>query len=289
MRDPKSTMIGARQDDYAASHSVPSVRSINVGGVRIGGDVPVIIAGPCAVEGAEQTLRIARDVRAAGALILRGGAYKPRTDPHDFQGLGKPGLEILAAAREETSLPIVTEVMDARDLDLVSRYADMLQVGSRNMQNYTLLRELGRQPLPVLLKRGMAATMREWIGAAEYIAKGGNREIVLCERGMRTPCAGEYDRNTLDLNVIGALRRELDLPIIVDPSHGTGRTYLVPPLSVAGIAAGADGLLIEVISDGTDRSDVLCDGDQGIRPATLRRIVRSVRGAREVYRQVCTA
>ena len=286
MRDPKSTTVRTPQGGYAA---VPSVHSVDVRGVRIGADQPVIIAGPCAVESPEQTLRIARDVKASGGRILRGGAFKPRTDPRDFQGLGKSGLEILAAAREETGLPIVTEVMDARDLDLVCRYADMLQVGSRNMQNYTLLRELGRQSLPVLLKRGMAATMREWIGAAEYIAQGGNHEIVLCERGMRTPCTGEYDRNTLDLNVIGALRRETDLPIIVDPSHGTGRPYLVPPLSVAGIAAGADGLLIEVISDGTERSTVLCDGDQGIRPAALRRIARSMAGAREAYRQVCCA
>ena len=286
MRDSDSIMIGARQGAYGPADSG---RSIDIRGVRIGADEPVVIAGPCAVESHEQTLRIARDVKSAGGRILRGGAYKPRTSPHDFQGLGKRGLEILSAARDETGLPILTEVMDARDLDLVSRYADMLQVGSRNMQNYTLLRELGRQPLPVLLKRGMAATMREWIGAAEYIAQGGNHDIVLCERGMRTPCTGEYDRNTLDLNVIVALRREVDLPIIVDPSHGTGRAHLVPPLSAAGIAAGADGLLIEVIAEKTARSDVLCDGEQGIRPATLRRIVSGMLQAREAYRQVvCT-
>ena len=270
---------------YAPSKST---RSVDVSGVQIGAAEPVIIAGPCAVESHDQTLRIARAVRAAGGRILRGGAFKPRTDPRDFQGLGKPGLEILAAVRDETGLPIVTEVMDPRDLDLVSRYADMLQVGSRNMQNYSLLRELGRQPLPVLLKRGMAATLREWVGAAGYIAQGGNDDIVLCERGMRTPCTGEYDRNTLDLNVIVALRREVDLPIIVDPSHGTGRAHLVPPLSVASIAAGADGLLIEVIAEGTNRADILCDGEQGIRPDTLARIVRSVRVAREAYRQVCS-
>ena len=266
-----------------------STRCVEVGGVWIGAGEPVILAGPCAVESHEQTLQIARDVKAAGGRILRGGAYKPRTSPRDFQGLGKRGLEILSAARDETRLPIVTEVMDARDLEMVSRYADMLQVGSRNMQNYSLLRELGRQPLPVLLKRGMAATLREWVCAVEYIAQGGNDGIVLCERGMRTPCTGEYDRNTLDLNVIGALRREVDLPVIVDPSHGTGRAHLVPPLSVAGIAAGADGLLIEVISENTARSDVLCDGDQAIRPDALRRIVQSVRRAREAYRLVCRA
>ncbi|MHC4953699.1 MAG: 3-deoxy-7-phosphoheptulonate synthase [Planctomycetota bacterium] len=268
---------------------VSSRRTVDVRGVRIGATEPVVIAGPCAVESHDQTLRIARAVRKAGGQILRGGAFKPRTDPRDFQGLGKPGLEILAAVRDDTKLPIVTEVMDPRDLDVVSRYADMLQVGSRNMQNYSLLRELGRQPLPVLLKRGMAATLREWIGAANYITQGGNHEVVLCERGMRTPCSGEYDRNTLDLNVIVALRRELDLPVIVDPSHGTGRPHLVPPLSAASIAAGADGLLIEVIAEDASRAEVLCDGEQGIRPKALRRIVQSVGLSREAFRQVCCA
>ncbi len=285
-----SNLNTIRDCDQQELYAPPtSTRSVDVGGVQIGAGEPVIIAGPCAVESHEQTLRIARAVREAGGQILRGGAFKPRTDPRDFQGLGKRGLEILAAVRDETKLPIVTEVMDPRDLDLVSRYADMLQVGSRNMQNYSLLRELGRQRLPVLLKRGMAATLREWVGAVGYITQGGNCEIVLCERGMRTPCTGEYDRNTLDLNVIVALRREVDLPIIVDPSHGTGRAHLVPPLSAASIAAGADGLLIEVIAEDTRRSDILCDGEQGIRPDTLRRIVRGVRLAREAYRQVCSA
>jgi len=264
----------------------PFTRSVDVGGVAIGAGEPVIIAGPCAVESHEQTLSIAHAVRSAGGRILRGGAFKPRTSPHDFQGLKLRGLEILSAVRDETGLPVVTEVMDARDIDLVARHADMLQIGSRNMQNYTLLHEIGRQSLPVLLKRGMAATLREWISAAEYISSGGNDNIVFCERGMRTPCTGEYDRNTLDLNVVEALRREVDLPVIVDPSHGTGRAHLVGPLSVAGIAAGADGLLIEVISRDTPRADVLCDGDQGIRPDALRRIVSSVGLARQAYCQV---
>jgi len=261
-------------------------RTVSVRGVGIGAGEPVIIAGPCAVESHEQTLSIAREVRSAGGQILRGGAFKPRTSPHDFQGLKLHGLEILAAVRDETGLPIVTEVMDARDLDLVTHFADMLQIGSRNMQNYTLLREVGRQSLPVLLKRGMAATLREWISAAEYISSGGNDKIVFCERGMRTPCTGEYDRNTLDLNVVEALRREVDLPVVVDPSHGTGRAHLVGPLSVAGIAAGADGLLIEVISQETVRAEVLCDGDQAIRPDSLRRIVSAVGLARQAYCRV---
>jgi len=269
------------------SGSAPSRRAVEVRGVPIGAGAPVLIAGPCAVESESQTLAIAREVRDAGGHMLRGGAFKPRTSPYDFQGLGEEGLRILASVRDETGLPIVTEVMDARDLELVSRYADMLQVGSRNMQNYTLLRELGRQSLPVLLKRGMAATLREWIGAAEYIASGGNDQIVMCERGMRTPCTGEYDRNTLDLNVVGALRREVDLPILVDPSHGTGRVHLVAPLSMAGIAAGADGLLVEVIAPDTPRDEVLCDGEQGVRPATLRRIAQGMRLAQHAYACVC--
>jgi 3-deoxy-7-phosphoheptulonate synthase len=247
------------------------------GHVEFGGPEPVIIAGPCAVESYEQTLTIAREVRAAGGHMLRGGAYKPRTSPYDFQGLGEEGLQILRAAREETGLPVVTEVLDVRTMDLVCEYADMLQIGSRNMQHFPLLREAGRQDLPVLLKRGMAASLKEWLSAAEYIAAGGNDNIVLCERGLRTPSTGEYDRNTLDLNVIQAVRRAVDLPIIADPSHGTGRDYLVPSLSLAGIAAGADGLIIEVIGAETDRAQVLCDGPQSIRPATLAGIVRAAR------------
>ena len=276
-------MTGA---SLAEAGSVSATRTVTVGGVAIGAGDPVIIAGPCAVESHEQTLSIAREVRAAGGQILRGGAFKPRTSPHDFQGLKLRGLEILSAVRDETGLPVVTEVMDARDLDLVAHHADMLQIGSRNMQNYTLLREVGRQSLPVLLKRGMAATLREWVKAAEYISAGGNDNIVFCERGMRTPCSGEYDRNTLDLNVVEALRHAVDLPVIVDPSHGTGRVDLVGPLSVAGIAAGADGLLIEVIAQTTLRDEVLCDGDQAIRPDALRRIVSAVGLARQAYGRV---
>ena len=264
--------------------SVPDRRGVRVGDVAIGGPRPVVIAGPCAVESRSQTRIIARAVRDAGADMLRGGAFKPRTSPYDFQGLGEQGLEILRDVSDETGLPVVTEVLDVRDIDLVAEYADMLQIGSRNMQNFPLLREAGRQDLPVLLKRGMAASLKEWLCAAEYIAHGGNEQIVLCERGIRTIGNGEYDRNTLDLNVIEAVRRAVNLPILVDPSHGTGRAYLVPPASLAGIAAGADGLIIEVIADETRPEEVLCDGPQSIRPAVLEGIVRTaslVANARE--------
>ncbi|MHC4342427.1 MAG: 3-deoxy-7-phosphoheptulonate synthase [Planctomycetota bacterium] len=255
----------------------PGRRIVRVRHVEIGGDQPpVVIAGPCAVESYDQTIRIARGVRAAGGDILRGGAFKPRTSPYDFQGLGQEGLEILKAAREETGLPIVTEVMEVGMIELVAQFADMLQIGSRNMQNYPLLRAVGRQPLPVLLKRGMAATLEEWLCAAEYIAVGGNDQIALCERGIRTAGSGGYDRNTLDLNVVEAVHRHVDLPVIVDPSHGTGRSHLVPPASLAAIASGADGLIIEVVSEGTDKAEVLCDGPQSIRPDMLARIVRAV-------------
>jgi 3-deoxy-7-phosphoheptulonate synthase len=257
------------------------VRIVRVGGVEFGNGRPIIIAGPCAVESREQALGIAREVRAAGADMLRGGAFKPRTSPYDFQGLGEDGLKILAAARAETGLPIVTEVLDVRDLELVSRYADMLQIGSRNMHHFPLLREVGRQNLPILLKRGMAASLKEWLCAAEYIAEGGNEQIVLCERGIRTFGNGEYDRNTLDLNVVQAVRRRVDLPVIVDPSHGTGFRDMVPGAALAGIAVGADGLIIEVIGRDTKRADVLCDAEQGIQSETLAGIVGASRRINE--------
>jgi 3-deoxy-7-phosphoheptulonate synthase len=256
---------------------------VEVGPVVFGGPAAVVIAGPCAVESYEQTLEIGKAVRAAGGVMLRGGAFKPRTSPHEFQGLGEEGLEILAAVRRETGLPVVTEVLDLRTIELVSRHADMLQVGSRNMQNFPLLREVGRQGLPVLLKRGMAATLHEWLCAAEYVAVGGNERIVLCERGIRTIGNGEYDRNTLDLNVVGAVRHAVDCPVVVDPSHGTGRRHLVAPACLAGIAAGADGLIIEVIGQRTLRERVLCDGRQSIRPDELVRIVRAVHAIRGIH------
>jgi len=245
------------------------------GCVRVGrytfGREFVIIAGPCAVESETQLLDTARSVLRAGAQMLRGGAFKPRTTPHSFQGLGERGLEILRAARAETGLPIVTEVMDARQLDAVLSCADILQVGSRNMQNFTLLKELGRVDRPVLLKRGMSATLDEWLGAAEYILDGGNSRVILCERGIRT--FGSTTRNTLDLAIVPLAKERSGLPVIVDPSHATGRPDLILPMSLAAVAAGADGLLIEVH---TDPSHALCDREQQITPPALGEVVRQV-------------
>jgi 3-deoxy-7-phosphoheptulonate synthase len=223
----------------------PQRTVVDVAGVRIGGPEIVVIAGPCSVESPEQILSTARAVKKAGASMLRGGAYKPRTSPYDFQGLGREALELLAKARSETGLPIVTEVMSTEDVDLIAGYADMLQIGARNMQNFALLRRLASIAKPVMLKRGPSATVKEWLLAAEYLLNGGNDQVVLCERGIKT-FESEMTRNTIDLAAI-ALARELShLPVIADPSHGTGRTSLIGPVSRAAIAVGADGLMIEV-------------------------------------------
>jgi len=257
--------------------SHPDTTLVRVGRAVFGGPEPVIVAGPCAVESAAQTLAIARAVRDCGADMLRGGAYKPRTSPYDFQGLGEEGLKILAEARAETGLPVVTEVIDVRLVEQVARYADMLQVGSRSMQNFPLLVEVGRSGRPVLLKRSMAATLHEWLCAAEYIASQGNLQIVFCERGIRSAVGGEYSRFLLDLNVVGALREATHLPVIVDPSHATGRADMVPSAARAAIAWGAHGLIVEVIAQDTVRDSVLCDASQAIRPAALRQLVRDAR------------
>jgi len=251
-------------------------RVVQVGAVRFGDARPVVIAGPCAVESREQTLEVARAVKAAGAEMLRGGAYKPRTSPHDFQGLGVEGLRILREASRETGLPVVTEVMDPRLVETVAEYADMLQIGSRNMQNYPLLVEAGKSGKPVLLKRGMAASLCEWLGAAEYVAKEGNLEIVLCERGIKAFPAGEYSRNVLDLNVIPAVKEETFLPVIVDPSHATGVASMVEGASCAAVEYGSHGLIIEVACDEEGSPRPKCDAVQAINPATLRRIVRFI-------------
>jgi 3-deoxy-7-phosphoheptulonate synthase len=233
---------------------------VDVGGVRIGGGEFVVIAGPCSVESREQMLATARAVKEAGAVMLRGGAYKPRTSPYDFQGLGLEALEILSAVRRETGMPVVTEVMSMEDIDLICEHADMLQVGARNMQNFSLLRKLAVVNKPVLLKRGPSATVKEWLLAAEYLLAGGNAQVVLCERGIKT--FETEMRNTLDLAAV-ALARELShLPVLADPSHGTGRRSLIAPLCRAAVAVGADGVIIEVhpcperaLSDGAQSLD----------------------------------
>jgi 3-deoxy-7-phosphoheptulonate synthase len=258
-------------DDDSTTHEV------HVGDVVFGGTAPVIVAGPCAVESLEQTLGIARAVRQAGGVLLRGGVFKPRSNPHSFQGLGLEGLEILAEARRQTGLGVVTEVLDPRLVETVAAVADMIQVGSRSMHNFPLLTEVGRTSKPVLLKRGWSATLEEWLCAAEYVAKEGNRDIVLCERGVRTSCHWSYARSVLDLNVIEPLRRATALPVIVDPSHATGDWRLVAPLSRAAIAAGAHGLLIEVVLGERERASVRCDAQQGVPPELLQSIVQDVR------------
>jgi len=246
-------------------------RVVDVSGVRFGGERPIVIGGPCAVESHAQTVGLAHAVKRAGADMLRGGAYKPRTSPHDFQGSGLEGLCILSVARQETDLPIVTEVMDPRMVGEVAQVADMLQIGSRNMHNYSLLAEVGRARKPILLKRGMSASLCEWLGAAEYIAKQGNLDIVLCERGIRGFPSGEYSRYVLDLNVIPAAKMLTFLPVVVDPSHATGVAAMVEPASRAALEMGSHGLLIEVAD--FSFGEPKCDGLQAIDAATLTRIV----------------
>ena len=254
----------------------PGPTAVQVGNVTIGGDEIIVMAGPCAVESEEQILAIAREVKAAGAQILRGGAFKPRTSPYSCQGLEEEGLKLLALARKETGLPIVTEVVNPRDIELVEKYADMLQVGARNMQNFTLLREIGQSKKPVLLKRGLAATVEEWLMAAEYIISGGNSNVVLCERGIRTYETGT--RNTLDLSAVPAVKHYSHLPIIADPSHGTGRWRYVKPMAKAAIAAGADGLMIEVHSR---PEEALSDGAQSLTPDNFRQLMVEIKAVAE--------
>ena len=261
---------------------------VNVGSVAFGADRPVVIAGPCSVESHAQTLELARAVKACGGDMLRGGAFKPRTSPHDFQGLGLEGLKILEEVGRETGLPVVTEVMDTRLVEQVGEYADMLQIGSRNMQNYPLLVEVGRYGKPVLLKRGMAASLCEWLGAAEYIAKEGNLQIVLCERGIKAYPSGEYSRFILDLNVIAAVKAETFLPVIVDPSHATGIASMVEPASRAAIESGCHGLLIEIANDRPGAARPKCDAAQAISPTTLERIIGFV-GSRHAHAEGKTA
>ena len=249
----------------------PDDTVIKIGNTSVGGNVFSIIAGPCSVESEEQVLEIAKAVKRSGATMLRGGAFKPRTSPYDFQGLKADGIEYLVKAKKETGLPIVTEIMNANHLDLFND-VDVIQVGARNMQNFELLKELGKTRRPILLKRGLANTLKELLMSAEYIMAGGNENVILCERGIRT--FETYTRNTLDLSAIPMLQELSHLPIIVDPSHATGVAKLVKPLSLAAAAVGADGLMIEVHND---PQHALCDGAQSLTPATFDELCNSVR------------
>jgi 3-deoxy-7-phosphoheptulonate synthase len=244
---------------------------INVSGVEIGRDF-VVIAGPCSVESEAQILNTARAVRAAGADMLRGGAFKPRTSPYAFQGLGIQGLKILEKAKKETGLPIVTEVVDPRDVSWVAEFADVLQIGTRNMQNFSLLKEVGNSGRPVLLKRGMYSTLEEWLNCAEYILSEGNPDVILCERGIRT--FETYTRNTLDLSAVPAIKELSHLPIIIDPTHSTGRISLIASMSMAAVAAGADGMIVEVHHR---PKEALCDADQALTPDMFANMMKHLR------------
>ena len=254
----------------------PEDTVVEVGNVKIGGGSFTVMAGPCSVETEDQIVEVAKAVKAAGADLLRGGAFKPRTSPYDFQGLKGEGIRLLEIASRETGLPIVTEIMSAHDLPLFEN-VDVLQVGARNMQNYDLLKELGHVDKPVLLKRGLANTLKELLMSAEYIMASGNERVILCERGIRT--YSDYTRNTLDLSAVPMLHELTHLPVVVDPSHATGIARLVPPMALAATACGADGLLIEVHND---PMHALCDGAQSLRPEDFAALMKRVRAVREV-------
>jgi 3-deoxy-7-phosphoheptulonate synthase len=252
--------------------SKPDPTIVDVKGIKFGSAEVVIIAGPCSVENREQMMETAKAVRSAGGVILRGGAFKPRSSPYNFQGLGEEGLKLLQETRSETGLPVVTEVMDTRMVELVAGYADILQIGSRNMQNYPLLKEVGMLRKPVLLKRGMMSTIEEFLLAAEYILNQGNEQVILCERGIRT--FETTTRNTLDLGAVPMLKHLTHLPVIVDPSHGTGHRWMVPPMAKAAVAAGADGLIMEVHYK---PEEALCDGHQSLSPDEFARLMTDLK------------
>jgi len=256
---------------FASREFKPEKSVVKVGDVTVGGDGFVMMAGPCTVESEEQLMTTARAVKAAGATVLRGGAFKPSTSPYSFQGMGEDGLKLLALARAETGLPIITEVMHIGNIDLVCEYADILQIGTRNMQNYDLLIEIGKLKKPVMLKRGMSAKIEEWLQAAEYVIKGGNEAVMLCERGVRT--FETYTRNTLDLSAVLAVRELSHLPVIVDPSQGTGRASMVPAMCRAALAVGADGLLVEVHPN---PEKALKDGAQSITIPAFQALMREM-------------
>lgn len=257
----------------------PDNSIINVGNTSVGGDIFAIMAGPCSVESEEQVMEIARSVKASGATMLRGGAFKPRTSPYDFQGLKADGIELLLKAKKETGLPIVTEIMNANHLPLFDE-VDVIQVGARNMQNFELLKELGRTNKPILLKRGLANTLKELLMSAEYIMAGGNENIILCERGIRT--FETYTRNTLDLSAVPMLKELTHLPIIIDPSHATGVARLVKPMAMAAAACGADGLMIEVHND---PAHALCDGAQSLTPEAFAKVTSAVSRVLDAVRE----
>lgn len=258
-----------------AFHPEDSV--IDVSGVKVGGGNLALIAGPCSVESYEQVLEIAKAAKASGANMLRGGAFKPRTSPYSFQGLGLEGLDILCAVREETGLPIVTELMSAEYLDVFNEKVDLIQIGARNMQNFDLLKQLGKVNRPILLKRGLNATYEEWVMSAEYIMAAGNENVILCERGVRT--FETFTRNTLDLQSIPVLNKKTHLPVVIDPSHAGGKWWLVEPMAKAAIAAGADGLMVEVHNN---PECALCDGAQSLKPEKYDLLLKQVRQIAEV-------
>lgn len=268
----EKTVAISKSYKLASREFHPRSSVVDVAGVKIGDGTPVVMSGPCAVESREQLFEAADIVKKAGAQFLRGGAYKPRTSPYSFQGLEEQGLKFLAEARERTGLRVVTEVTTVEAVDRVAAYADMLQIGARNMQNFGLLKAVGKAGKPVLLKRGLAATIDEWLNAAEYIMNEGNPDVVLCERGIRT--YETYTRNTLDLSAVAAVKHLSHLPIIVDPSHGTGKWRMVQPMAYAAIAAGADGLMIEMHPN---PAKALSDGPQSLTPEHFERVMNGVR------------
>ncbi|MGF0127542.1 3-deoxy-7-phosphoheptulonate synthase [Selenomonas bovis] len=268
----EKTVAISKSYKLASREFHPRSSVVDVAGVKIGDGTPVVMSGPCAVESREQLFEAADIVKKAGAQFLRGGAYKPRTSPYSFQGLEEQGLKFLAEARERTGLKVVTEVTTVEAVDRVAAYADMLQVGARNMQNFGLLKAVGKAGKPVLLKRGLAATIDEWLNAAEYIMNEGNPDVVLCERGIRT--YETYTRNTLDLSAVAAVKHLSHLPIIVDPSHGTGKWRMVQPMAYAAIAAGADGLMIEMHPN---PAKALSDGPQSLTPEHFERVMNGVK------------
>jgi 3-deoxy-7-phosphoheptulonate synthase len=273
MLDGVSEVLRVTEPYKLASRAFkPEGTVVTVGDVRIGGDEVIVMAGPCSAETEEQVNTTAAAVKKAGAKILRGGAFKPRSSPYSFQGLGEEGLRMLRAAANQHDLKLVSEVMDISQIDVIDKYSDMFQVGARNMQNFTLLRELGRARKPVLLKRGIAATIEEWLLSAEYLLAGGNTQVVLCERGIRT--FENYTRNTLDISAIPVVKKLSHLPIIADPSHGTGRRDKVAPMARAAVAAGADGVIIEVHSD---PDHALSDGAQSMFPQQFDRLMAELR------------